>query len=407
MTAVEVESIAAGGDGVARADGLVIFLPRTAPGDAGRARVAVKGRFARGTMEALDRPSPLRTEPPCHHYTVDRCGGCQLQHMDYGAQLEAKGRIIADSLQRIGRRTVEAPAVRPSPRQWRYRRKLTLALRRRGNAWIAGLHPYDDPSAVFALRDCPITEEPVVAAWREVMGAAEHLPDATALRGSILVTGTRAALTVEGGAGWPAVAQFFDAVPALASLWWAREGGSRRLMADRGSSDAADTSFAQVNAAVAERLHAEVVARVRMFNPATVVDAYAGGGETAVALASGGARITAIELDRAASRRCGSLLPEGSRAVAGRVEDHLAASLPADVVILNPPRAGVDQAVTSLLHDATPAPRAIVYVSCNPATLARDIARLPGYRVSSLEAFDMFPQTAHVETVCVLEPEVR
>ena len=405
MTSVEVESIAAGGDGVARAEGLVIFLPRTAPGDAGRARVSVKGRFGRGAMEVLERPAPVRVPPPCEHYTRDRCGGCQLQHMSYESQLAAKGRIIADSITRIGRRQATAPTVTPSPNQWRYRRKLTLALRRRGSGWIAGLHPYDDPIGVFDLQDCPITAEAVVAAWKDVMRGASYLPDARELRGSLLMLGDRTSLAIEGGLAWPAAEVFFEAVPTLGSLWWTREGGSRRLMADRNADQPPTASFAQVNAAVATMLHERVVARVTAFQPAKVVDAYAGSGETAVALASGGARITAIELDRAASRRCGALLPEGSTAIAGKVEDHLAASLPADVVILNPPRAGVDERVTSVLRESSPSPRAIVYVSCNPATLARDIARLPGWRIATLDAFDMFPQTAHVETLCVLVPE--
>ena len=159
--------------------------------------------------------------------------------------------------------------------------------------------------------------------------------------------------------------------------------------------------------AVARRLHERVVARVNAFRPDTVVDAYAGTGETAATLASGGRRVTAIELDRAASRRCGALLPEGSTAITGRVEDHLAAALPADVVILNPPRAGVDERVTRILRESDPLARAIVYVSCNPATLARDISRLPSWRIDSLDAFDMFPQTAHVETVCELVPGDR
>ena len=405
VTSVEVESIAAGGDGVARTDGLVIFLPRTAPGDAGRARVTVKGRFGRGTMEVLERPAPVRVEPPCEHYTRDRCGGCQLQHMSYESQLAAKGKIIADSISRIGRRQVVAPVVERSPDQWRYRRKLTLALRRRGGGWIAGLHPYDDPVGIFDLHDCPITAEPVVAAWKEVMRAAAYLPDAVELRGSLLIVGDSSSLALEGGNAWPTADRFFDAVPTLTSLWWTREGGSRRLMADREKTGAPTASFAQVNAAVATMLHQRVVERVSEFRPERVVDAYAGSGETAVALASGGARITAIELDRAASRRCGALLPHGSSAIAGKVEDHLAASLPADVVILNPPRAGVDEEVTSVLRQSSPGLRAIVYVSCNPATLARDISRLPGWRIVALHAFDMFPQTAHVETLCVLVPE--
>jgi 23S rRNA (uracil1939-C5)-methyltransferase len=90
--------------------------------------------------------------------------------------------------------------------------------------------------------------------------------------------------------------------------------------------------------------------------------------------------------------------------IQGRVEDELPGALPADVVILNPPRAGVDSRVTETLEAATAQLRAVIYISCNPATLARDLARLPSYRIESLRAFDMFPQTAHVETVCELRP---
>jgi 23S rRNA (uracil1939-C5)-methyltransferase len=86
------------------------------------------------------------------------------------------------------------------------------------------------------------------------------------------------------------------------------------------------------------------------------------------------------------------------------VEDHLGAALPADVVLLNPPRAGVDAKVTDALQRVTPSPRAILYVSCDPATLARDLSRLTRYRLADVRAYDMFPQTAHVETVCELVP---
>jgi 23S rRNA (uracil1939-C5)-methyltransferase len=159
-----------------------------------------------------------------------------------------------------------------------------------------------------------------------------------------------------------------------------------------------------VNAAAAVLLHAHVVERTLSHHPQTVVDAYAGAGATAVALAEKGVRVTAIELDGAAARWTGARLPPSSRAVAARVEDVLDSTLPADVVIVNPPRAGVDERVTRTLQHGT-SPRAIVYVSCNPATLARDVLRLPAFRIASLAAFDMFPQTAHVETVCELVRE--
>src|SRR5689334_4306395 len=180
---VAIESIAAGGDGVGRSDGIVIFIPRTAPGDRVRAKLDVRKRFARGTIDAVLEPSPDRIEPPCVHYRIDRCGGCQLQHIRYHAQLDAKRSIVHDALTRIARRTVDRPTVEASAAQWRYRRKLTLAMRRRrGGDWVIGLHPYDDPVGVFALEDCPITDDRVMSVWHEVIAARAYFPREDELR---------------------------------------------------------------------------------------------------------------------------------------------------------------------------------------------------------------------------------
>ena len=430
-----IDSIAAGGDGVGRTDGLVVFVPRSASGDLALVRIDGDGRFARGMLESLVRPGPARVEPACTHYVADRCGGCQLQHISYDAQLDAKASIIRDSIQRIGKRSVDRPAMRPSPRQWRYRRKLTLALRRRrtNEGWIAGLHPFDAPGQIFDLVDCPITDERVLAVWQAIRRAAKWLPDVSELRGAVRVpadgTLEGTSFLLEGARRWPTHQQFFDAVPALDALWWRPEGQSRRRLharvavsaggrnGDAGAGDAAipdaanpdasaaDASFAQVNAEVASEMHGYVVERVLSYRPATVIDAYAGSGDTAVPLAAAGARVTAIELDRDGAARGAARLRPPSTVIQARVEDVLPALLPADVVILNPPRIGVNAAVTAALAGPAVRPRGIIYVSCNPSTLARDIARLPGYRIASVVAFDMFPQTAHIETVCELVPE--
>lgn len=395
---VVIESIAAGGDGVARHDGLVVFVPRTAPGDRARVSWRSTGRFARGEMRSLLAPSPARVEPPCRHYVEDRCGGCQLQHIAYDAQLVAKGAIIHDALTRIGKRAVDAPVVTASPAQWRYRRKLTLAMHRRSGRWIAGLHPYDDPAAVFNLSDCPITDERVVAVWGEVMRASAHFPNADRLRGAVRMLGAGASFVLEGGTRWDNWRRFLDAAPAVRALWWAPAHGPRRLLSDH--EDRTGASFAQVNAEMASALHRRVIERTIAHRPGTVVDAYAGTGATAAGIAAQGARVFAIESDRDAARQCASVLPAPSRAIAGLVETELAAALPADVLIVNPPRTGLDASIPPLIESA--APPVLIYVSCNPATLARDLGRLPSYRIAALEAFDMFPQTAHVETLCEL-----
>src|SRR5687767_14200905 len=102
VVSVAIESIAAGGDGVGRTNGLVVFGPRTVPGDVVTAQISGKGHFARGALRSIVTASPARIEPACPHYTRDKCGACQLQHMAYDSQLAAKQIIVRDSLQRIG-----------------------------------------------------------------------------------------------------------------------------------------------------------------------------------------------------------------------------------------------------------------------------------------------------------------
>lgn len=408
-TLLEIESIASGGDGIARSEGLVVFTPRTAPGDLVRATVRIVRRVGRGTLQSVERAGAQRVAPECAHYDgPDRCGGCQLQHLSIEGQREAKRAMVRDAFRRIARRDVPLPEIHGGD-QWRYRRSLTLAIRRDPGGQVrAGLRAFDDPEAVFSLRDCHITEERVLAAWREVVAAAEHLPPVDRLRGTVRWFDDRAAFTLEGGTEWAALDAFLKAVPSIVAIWWHAEGQRRRLVADRRTGVQPGASFAQVNAPMAERMQADVVARAMAHQPATAIDAYSGTGATAIALVAAGVRVTAIELDEEATAWAARRIPAPSRAIAARVEEFLPRALPADVVILNPPRAGVDARVVGALEkslgDSATAPRAILYVSCDAATLARDVSRLPGWRVHALACYDLFPQTAHVETVCELRP---
>ena len=166
-----------------------------------------------------------------------------------------------------------------------------------------------------------------------------------------------------------------------------------------------------MNPKVAMALRDFVYASVQSFSPTRVIDAYAGSGELTERFARDGAHVVSIEADAsgttATRRRVDDAgLAERVEVVTALVESALASALPADVVVLNPPRAGVAVGVTALLEQAANGGvRGIVYVSCDPATLARDLARVPGWRIDAVRCFDMFPQTAHVETVCVLRPE--
>ena len=401
---LRIDSIASGGDGVGRRDGMVVFVPRSAPGDQLQVRGERHDRLIRAEILTITAPSPQRVEPACRHYVEDRCGGCQVQHVAYEAQLDAKAGIIHDALTRIAKVQTLRPSVDASDKPWRYRTKLTLALRRRADRWIAGLHRYDTAD-VFELKDCPITDERVLEAWREVLAHQDKFPRARDLRGAVRLLAAGFSFTLEGGRDWTSHAAFMNGIPSLSELWWKPDEKSRRLLASRESrAAAAGATFTQVNPGVAGKLRDWVISLASAAKPETVVDAYAGTGDFAVAFAEQGARVTAIEIDRDAARVAAARLPEGSKVIADAVERALPGELPADVVVLNPPRAGVHEHVTAALNAESREPRAIIYVSCDPATLARDVRRLGRYRIQSLRGFDMFPQTAHVETVCELVP---
>jgi len=441
-----IDSIAAGGDGVGRIDGLACFVPRTAPGDRAQVAYIARARHARGRVLQLLGESPERVTPRCHHYVEDRCGGCQLQHLQDASQRDARVAIVRDALRRIGRRDA-TPAAIAFGEPWAYRGRLTLTLHRRGSGWIGGLHPYDDASRVFALTECPISHPALVSAWLGIAPMLRGLPEAMRLRvGLRLVSAADVpaplvALVIEGGAAWHDGAAWSTRATAhgspIRAVWWVRADGVRFLLAGEDNIEpaiepAADTSaelvddlaphgrestealaFAQVNTAMGVVLRAHVLEQVLSFAPQTAVDGYAGVGLLAEALARHGVTVTAVESDRAATERAAALfaaLPDEARGRArvltDTMERGLTHALPAEVVVLNPPRRGLDAAVTSLLAEsASRGTRAIVYVSCDPATLARDLTRLPGWRIDRLECVDMFPQTAHVETVCVLVPE--
>jgi 23S rRNA (uracil1939-C5)-methyltransferase len=417
---VSIDGIAAGGDGVGRlSDGRVAFVPRTAPGDRVRADIVRDGgRWIRARVVAVEHASDLRRDPPCPLF--DRCGGCQLQHLTYQAQLDAKAQNVADALERIGGLEIERPVVEPSPQEFGYRNRVTFTLRRlRGGRVVAGFHAWERPARIVDVdARCLLPEAPIGEAWgalRERWGpGARLLPSGGELRITLRAGEGGVLLAVEGGeVGWTDAPELAEAVPALASIWhrpaarseaWGHLAGRAVLDDPRsdGSVPVGPRAFVQVNRGVAETLQRRVLDEVGDAAGRRIVDAYAGMAVYGRHLAREGASVTAVELDPEAADAARRQAPPGLTVFQGRVEDRLAEALPADVVILNPPRTGLDARVPELLR-AHPPPR-MVYVSCDPATLARDLARLgETWAVRRVQAFDLFPQTAHVETVVTLE----
>lgn len=419
-----VESIAVGGDGVAReAGGRVVFVPRTAPGDRLVARLVTEhDSWARAHPVRLLEAGPRRREAPCPYY--DACGGCQLQHLERAGELAAKREAVRDALERIGGLTPEVEPVRDPGPSLGYRNRIALTLRRAEGRVRAGYHRWDEPDRLVDVSTCPLAEEPVNRAWsalRETWGGeAERLPTGRELRLTLRASAAGATvLLVEGGRdpkGDPGAV--VEAVPGLSGYFWRPERGRRRLLAgeprlrevrDGVELELGPETFVQVNREVAAAIeeHLDRLLAERMEGPAglRILDLYAGVGLRALRWSEAGARTVACERD-------GEAVEAGRRAAdrrgtdvafhAADVEERLDGLLPADLAVVNPPRAGLSGEVAGRLADADV--EAVAYVSCDPATLARDLERMgSGWRIVSVQPFDAFPQTAHVETVVWME----
>lgn len=409
----EITGIAAGGAGVGRLpDGRVTFVHRVAPGDEAEVRlVEEKPRWTRGELVRLLTPSPDRREPPCPHY--ERCGGCTLEHMEYGAQVAAKSRLIADALRRIGKRDVAQPQVVPSPSEFRYRNRVTFTLRRGREGVVAGFHAIEEPDRIVDVTAaCLLPELPIAEAWAGVRGGwgdqARRLPSGEELRVTLRATADGdVSLAVDGGYSPGRPDELLAAVPRLGAIWHRPPGADTFvLLAGHGSLrehwageelELSGDVFTQVNRAGAALLEDHVLDRVRATAPARVLDAYCGVGLYARRLEREGIAVVGIEAHPDAVAEARRAAPD-SRILEGRVEDRIREVLPVDVAILNPPRSGLAAGVVEAIG-AEP-PRVLVYVSCDPATLARDLRRMgEQFDLAAVRGFDLFPQTAHVETV--------
>jgi 23S rRNA (uracil1939-C5)-methyltransferase len=407
MTAPQVRilRLAAGGDGVGRlADGRVVFVPRTAPDELVELReLRLARRFARARVARILEPSAARVEPACAHYTADECGGCQLQHLAMPAQRAARSAFVGDALRRISRLDAGDPELEPADRDFGYRTKLTLAAGPRARR--IGLHPLDRPETVFELERCPLAADPLMDLWAVLRHQRALLPvslDRLVLR--LDRSGGRHVIArVRGSTVWTQAATLGRelerrGVPAV--LWWHPEGGVARVLSGR-SGAAPASVFEQVNPTMGDRVRAYALSRLGPVAEARVWDLYAGIGETTAALAQGGARVESVERDARAVAHAEAAGPAARRHT-GPAEELVDRLESPDLVVTNPPRTGMSPVVTAAI--AAKRPGRVVYVSCDPATLARDIVRLgPAFRLVEARAFDLFPQTAHVETVAVLD----
>jgi 23S rRNA (uracil1939-C5)-methyltransferase len=375
---VDIERLAAGGDGIAHApDGRVVFVPASAPGDRVRVRVVEEHpKWLRGEIVALEAPGPSRVEPRCALF--GRCGGCAWQHLDYAAQLAAKAEILRDAFARIGGIAWQEPIeVTPSP-PYGYRGRARVGVAR-GVVGFRRLRSHDlEPAAA-----CPV----LVPALERALAALAAAPPAR--DGEIeLCAGAHGAVRAWGPGGLL--------------------HGEARLAIEAGPAEISVSPgvFFQGNTALRGALLEAVLDAAG--RGARALDLCAGAGFFTFGLAERFGEVVAVESSPPAVRDLRRNV-EASGAANVRVEcapleRWLEGEAPvADAIVADPPRTGLGVALAHRLAAAA-GPARLVYVSCAPATLARDVAALAedGLRLRSLRGFDLFPQTAHVEAVAVL-----
>lgn len=435
---VRINGIAAGGDGVGTlTDGRAVFVPRTAPGDLVELRNLVRSkRFARARSARLVEASALRVEPPCPHYGSDECGSCQLQHLSAGAQRSARRRLLGDALRRIGHLDVEDPPLEPSEAEFGYRTKISLTVgredggtrsreKKRGPA--IGFHPLGRPDDVFDLTRCLLARPELNARWLQLRELRPLLPrnaerivlriDRSGGCHVIVKTGGREDGSSRRSDAWTTakgLGRSLEQAGTPAVLWWEPAGGVARTV--YGAPEAYPAMvFEQVHPAMGDRIRSYAIGQLGEVRGGGrhLWDLYAGIGETTELLARQEGRmggqemettVESVERDARAVRVAEQRGPAaGITRYTGRVEDFIPRLRPAAAAIVNPPRTGLGDAGEVAALIAGRPPERLVYVSCDPATLARDLGRLvPGFRLTDLRAFDLFPQTAHVETVATL-----
>ena len=421
----EIESLAFGGDGILRTNGLVVFVPMVAVGDKISAKVTtVKRSHAFAEIEALSSPGNGRTEPLCQYYGT--CGGCQLQHLDGGAQTAYKRQAVEDALKRIGRIEVAGGVeMVEAPSEWGYRRRIKLTMAADGGFGYLLGYVRRDLEGIVRVQECGIFLEDDHSLFEELStlcSKLEAVPGDPAQLSVFKVDNNKFAfhfLFPDESPGdleyhlRKAVEQYDHWNGALIT----DVNGAKTIGDITGTFDVDGLAigfdvrcFVQAHPQQSARIYQDVAALVAQRAPERVLDLYSGIGITSLLFARDGATVLGVEgnehsVGMAQANAARNDIDDASFVAAdvSRVADKLVGSHAPELIFVNPPRTGLSERVTATLAKAPS--RTLVYVSCMPSTLARDLVKLEkgGWNVSSVTAYDMFPQTAHVETVVVLD----
>ncbi len=418
-----IDGISDRGEGVGREGGRAVFVPFAIPGERVTVAEASRSRRRSGRLLQVDAPSPERVAPDCPVF--GECGGCQLRHVRYPAQLDLKARILHDALRTVARLEVGPIQVVPAPRTLGYRNHVRVQVGAGPDGGARFGFFEGESRRLVPFERCRLMPEPfhqALAALREPLGrlARRHrrLAGEVWLRhaertGEVLATlvglppgeGVEALAAVAGMRGVlhkPSSREFPMARPS-----WGQDHLVEEVLGLRIS--LRPESFFQVNTPQARALFSRVLSLAGQPS-GPIVDAYCGVGVLTRLLAARGWRAVGIELQHDTvewARRDASADPQPAEFFSGAVEQALPRlvkeGLRPAAAILDPPRAGCHERVLDSLRRAEV--RRLLMVSCHPGTLARDLHRLlgRGYRLGGIEAFDMFPHTAHLECLAILD----
>jgi len=384
-------------------DGRAVFVPYALPQERARIRLTEeKKRYARGVVETLLETSPHRIAPRCPLY--GQCGGCHYQHVAYAAQLEAKTAIVRDQMTRIGGFPDPAVAAAvPSPQPWGYRNHIQLHLTPEGRT---GFHAPRSERVVPA-DDCLLAAEPL----RALMPTLQFEPESGIERVHLRVgAGDELLLWLRGSSDVPPAFSVDFPLSVVYTNPWGEDfvlsGRSYLVMEALGKAFRVSApAFFQVNIPVAEAILQHLLENLPLTPETTLLELYSGVGLFSAFLAPRVGELVAVEASPAACRDFAFNLDAYDHVSLYEAPAEIALShlveggLKPGIVVLDPPRSGLPRDVLDALIALQPA--VIAYVSCDPATLARDGKRLArrGYRLRSITPFDMFPQTYHIETV--------
>jgi len=407
---LHLTDMAHGGDALGRHEGKVIFVPYAIPGEEALVEIVEdKGRYARARLVEILSPSPHRVDPPCPHFGPGRCGGCQWQHIAYPAQLELKAAVVGDQLARLGRLPdvpLKMKPTIPSASPWHYRNHVQFSVGDDGRlGFVATAGRRVETIEVCYLLH-PILDELFAALDLELPGLARLSLRAGVNTGDqmmIFETHDDLPPALESDLPVSCVLLLSDGTPVNLI----GNNHITEVVAERRFHISAP-SFFQVNTAVAEELVRVVGEYLAPAGDETLLDAYCGVGTFALSLADQVGQVIGIEeaAGAVADARLNVAELTNVEFIEGSVEALLPQlDRPIDLAVLDPPRQGCKpEALRALIELA---PRRIVYVSCDPATLARDARKLAGggYRLVEVQPVDMFPQTYHIESVAMFEKE--